>query len=145
MMTFKSIVFESYCIVRGYKVDTLNRISNHIHQLHTGEQWTLSVQDLLISRTDFQSISVFLSLNIFKKQITTFKNKVVSPFYLLVLFHWYGHSRLLLQVQVIWNYLFLWRITYLADWFGSPYCLALVMVLGIYYPYYLMFFKLYYI
>ena len=42
-------------------MDTLNRISNHIHQLHTGEQWTLSVQDLLISRTDFQSISIFLS------------------------------------------------------------------------------------
>ena len=55
------MVFESYCIVRGYKMDTLNRISNHIHQLHTGEQWTLSVQDLLISRTDFQSISIFLS------------------------------------------------------------------------------------
>ena len=42
-------------------MDTLNQISNHIHQLHTGEQWTLSVQDLLISRTDFQCISFFLS------------------------------------------------------------------------------------
>ena len=78
MMTFKSIVFESYCIVRGYKVDTLNRISNHIHQLHTGEQWTLSVQDLLISRTDFQSISVFLSREANKGHFSLLEGQATS-------------------------------------------------------------------
>jgi hypothetical protein len=42
------------------KMDLLNQISDRIAQLHTGEKWTLSIQDLLISRADFQSLSVFL-------------------------------------------------------------------------------------
>ncbi|MEG0344515.1 MAG: hypothetical protein RR633_20185 [Acinetobacter sp.] len=41
-------------------MDLLSQISNRIAQLHSGEKWTVSVQDLLISRADFQSISVFL-------------------------------------------------------------------------------------
>lgn len=42
-------------------MDPLNQISHRISQLHSGEQWTISAQDLLISRTDFQSISIFLN------------------------------------------------------------------------------------
>lgn len=42
-------------------MDLLNQISNQIEQLNSGEKWTVSVQDLLISRADFQSVSVFLS------------------------------------------------------------------------------------
>ena len=42
-------------------MDPLNQISQRISQLHAGEHWTVSAQELLISRTDFQSISVFLS------------------------------------------------------------------------------------
>lgn len=38
----------------------LNQISNRITTLNSGESWTISVQDLLLSRSDFQSISVFL-------------------------------------------------------------------------------------
>ena len=38
----------------------LNQISNRISTLDSGERWTISVQDLLLSRSDFQSISVFL-------------------------------------------------------------------------------------
>jgi hypothetical protein len=43
------------------KMDLLNHISNQIARLHSGEKWTVSIQDLLISRVDFQSLSVFLS------------------------------------------------------------------------------------
>lgn len=42
-------------------MDLLNQISNRIAQLHSGEKWTVSVQDLLISRADFQSLFVFLN------------------------------------------------------------------------------------
>ena len=42
-------------------MDLLNQISKKIAGLQAGEKWTVSAQDLLISRTDFQSISVFLS------------------------------------------------------------------------------------
>jgi len=42
-------------------MDLLKQISNRIAQLHSGEKWTISIQDLLISRTDFQSIFVFLT------------------------------------------------------------------------------------
>jgi len=39
----------------------LNQISNRISALDAGERWTISVQELLLSRADFQSISIFLS------------------------------------------------------------------------------------
>ena len=39
----------------------LNRIWNKIALLNTGETWTISAQDLLISRADFYSISTYLS------------------------------------------------------------------------------------
>ena len=42
-------------------MDLLNQISKKIAGLQAGEKWTVSAQDLLISRADFQSISVFLS------------------------------------------------------------------------------------
>ena len=42
-------------------MDLLNQISNKISALHSGEKCTISVQDLQISRNDFQSMSVFLS------------------------------------------------------------------------------------
>ena len=42
-------------------MDLPNQISNRIAQLRSGEKWTVSIQDLLISRADFQSLSVFLS------------------------------------------------------------------------------------
>ncbi|MBJ9953352.1 MULTISPECIES: hypothetical protein [unclassified Acinetobacter] len=41
-------------------MDLLKQISNRIAQLRSGEKWTLSIQDLFVSRADFQSISVFL-------------------------------------------------------------------------------------
>lgn len=41
-------------------MDLLNQISNRIAQLSSGEKWTVSVQDLWISRVDFQSLAVFL-------------------------------------------------------------------------------------
>ncbi len=42
-------------------MDLPHQISNRIAQLRSGEKWTVSIQDLLISRADFQSLSVFLS------------------------------------------------------------------------------------
>lgn len=42
-------------------MDLPYQISNRIAQLRSGEKWTISIQDLLISRADFQSLSVFLS------------------------------------------------------------------------------------
>lgn len=42
-------------------MDMLNQISDRIAQLNAGEKWTVSVHDLLISRTDFHSISIFLT------------------------------------------------------------------------------------
>ncbi|OTG91707.1 hypothetical protein [Acinetobacter sp. ANC 3832] len=42
-------------------MDMLNQISNRIATLNSGEKWTVSAQELLISRADFQSISVFFS------------------------------------------------------------------------------------
>ena len=42
-------------------MDLLNQISNKISALHSGEKCTISVQDLQISRNDFQAMSVFLS------------------------------------------------------------------------------------
>ncbi|AXY55474.1 hypothetical protein CDG60_01970 [Acinetobacter chinensis] len=42
-------------------MDILNRLSTQISALATGEQWIVSAQDLMISRTDFQSLSVYLS------------------------------------------------------------------------------------
>ena len=42
-------------------MDLPYQISNRIAQLRSGEKWTVSIQDLLISRADFQSLSVFLS------------------------------------------------------------------------------------
>lgn len=41
-------------------MDLPYQISNRIAQLNSGEKWTVSIQDLLISRADFQSLSVFL-------------------------------------------------------------------------------------
>ena len=38
----------------------LSQISNQIAILNSGEKWTVSVQDLLISRADFHCISAFL-------------------------------------------------------------------------------------
>ncbi len=42
-------------------MDLLTQISKRIAKLNSGEKWTISAQDLLLSRTDFQSISVYLS------------------------------------------------------------------------------------
>lgn len=42
-------------------MDLLNHVSHRIAALDSGEQWIVSAQKLLISRTDFQSLSVFLS------------------------------------------------------------------------------------
>ena len=39
----------------------LNQIWKKIALLSTGETWTISAQDLLISRADFYSISTYLS------------------------------------------------------------------------------------
>lgn len=39
----------------------LNRIWDKIARLSVGETWTISAQDLLISRADFYSISTYLS------------------------------------------------------------------------------------
>lgn len=39
----------------------LNQIWNKIALLSSGETWTISAQDLLISRADFHSISAYLS------------------------------------------------------------------------------------
>ncbi|MDQ9023075.1 hypothetical protein ACFODO_16945 [Acinetobacter sichuanensis] len=41
-------------------MDMLNQISKQIAVLSSGEKWTVSAQDLLISRSDFHSISVYL-------------------------------------------------------------------------------------
>lgn len=41
-------------------MDMLNQISKQIAVLNAGEKWTVSAQDLLISRADFHSISVYL-------------------------------------------------------------------------------------
>lgn len=42
-------------------MDLTQQVSERISALHTGEIVTISVQDLLISRTDFQAITVFLN------------------------------------------------------------------------------------
>lgn len=43
------------------RMDMLNQISNRIATLSSGETMTLTAQNLLISRGDFQAISVYLS------------------------------------------------------------------------------------
>ncbi|TCM71127.1 hypothetical protein EC844_101415 [Acinetobacter calcoaceticus] len=42
-------------------MDVLNQVLTRISTLRAGEKWTVSAQDLFLSRVDFQSISVFLS------------------------------------------------------------------------------------
>lgn len=42
-------------------MDLLNHVSHRIAALDSGEQWIVSAQKLLISRADFQSLSVFLT------------------------------------------------------------------------------------
>ena len=42
-------------------MDVPNQISKRIVKLRSGETWTVSIQDLLISRADFHSLSVFLN------------------------------------------------------------------------------------
>ncbi|SPL70801.1 hypothetical protein [Acinetobacter stercoris] len=42
-------------------MNMLNNISKRIATLNSGEKWTVTAQELLISRGDFQAISVFLS------------------------------------------------------------------------------------
>lgn len=42
-------------------MNLIQHISTHINTLHSGEQWTVSAQELLISRGDFQCLSLFLS------------------------------------------------------------------------------------
>ncbi|WP_442784386.1 hypothetical protein [Acinetobacter sp. CAAS 2-6] len=42
-------------------MDLLTQISARISKLHSGEKWTISAEDLLLSRADFQSISVYFS------------------------------------------------------------------------------------
>ncbi|NCI78189.1 hypothetical protein [Acinetobacter kanungonis] len=42
-------------------MDLLNHVSHRIAALDSGEKWIVSAQKLLISRTDFQSLSVFLT------------------------------------------------------------------------------------
>jgi hypothetical protein len=42
-------------------MDLLNHVSHRIAALDSGEQWIVSAQKLLLSRADFQSLSVFLS------------------------------------------------------------------------------------
>ena len=41
-------------------MNILSNISAQIAQLTTGETWTLSTQDLYMSRDDFSSLSIFL-------------------------------------------------------------------------------------
>lgn len=41
-------------------MNLLSNISEQIALLNTGETWTLSAQDLYMSRHDFSSLSVFL-------------------------------------------------------------------------------------
>ncbi|MCU4482854.1 hypothetical protein [Acinetobacter ursingii] len=41
-------------------MNILSNISAQIAQLTTGETWTLSAQDLYMSRDDFRSLSIFL-------------------------------------------------------------------------------------
>lgn len=42
-------------------MDILNQVSRHIQALNTGEQWILTAQDLLVSRSDFHALSLYLS------------------------------------------------------------------------------------
>ena len=42
-------------------MDLLNQVSKRISALDSGEKWTLSAQELLMSRADFQSLSVYLT------------------------------------------------------------------------------------
>lgn len=39
----------------------LNRVSAKIDTLNSGEQWVITAQDLWMSRSDFHSLSVYLS------------------------------------------------------------------------------------
>lgn len=41
-------------------MDILNRLSNEIAKLSVGEQWSITAQELFLSRNDFQSISAYL-------------------------------------------------------------------------------------
>ena len=41
-------------------MNILSNISAQIAQLTTGETWTLSAQDIYMSRDDFSSLSIFL-------------------------------------------------------------------------------------
>ena len=41
-------------------MDIMNHITAHLAQLNTGDTWTLSAQDLYMSRADFSSLSMLL-------------------------------------------------------------------------------------
>lgn len=51
-------------------MDILNQISSQIQKLSVGEQWEITAQSLLMSRNDFQSISIYLSREAEKGQFS---------------------------------------------------------------------------
>lgn len=55
-------------------MDMLKQISDRIALLKSGENYTISAQELLVSRSDFQSISIFL-----KQEAKQGMYSIVSP------------------------------------------------------------------
>ena len=63
----------------GFQMDILTKISGKIDHLNTGEQWSIRAQDLWISRTDFQSLSMYLSKEAEKGKFSIQSNDTFSP------------------------------------------------------------------
>ena len=63
----------------GFQMDILTKISGKIDHLNTGEQWSIRAQDLWISRADFQSLSMYLSIEAEKGKFSIQSNDTFSP------------------------------------------------------------------
>lgn len=59
-------------------MDILNQITKRISMLSSGEKWIVSAHNLLISRADFQSISVYLTCESKKGQFSIDPSQVLK-------------------------------------------------------------------
>jgi hypothetical protein len=65
-------------------MDILNQVSAKIAALHSGDQWVLTAEELWMSRTDFQSLSVYLVRQATQGDFSIDLAKQISA--------WSGHS-----------------------------------------------------
>ena len=63
----------------GFQMDILTKISGKIDHLNAGEQWSIRAQDFWISRTDFQSLSMYLSKEAEKGKFSIQSKDTFSP------------------------------------------------------------------